>query len=721
MFGNLLNSLITLDSFPTTPAATQPRQAGKEDVLWQLNKCYVGFHCQQDRGDISTELLALTVKRGSLAFVAEDYPECGAPFHVNSCQSDLGNVQLNPTMSGSNSAASEPTKMPPPPLPPIVPPQVTLEGAANPLSPIPEVAESPNFPNFMAVDIIESSLQHMHGEDYKKRRDTGSPQEEIASQIVSSLMKDVSEMCGMEAELEGGLIESSGPHVSQSMDDLASALSHSIMQGGLAVTPKYPVCLVETAEEGGLDTRSNLLAKAIISDVLSSDLPTPTAVVTPQTQGECSNNYWPYMDQTQGECSKDYWPPEEQTQGECSSSYRPPREGVWLSSMATDLSDAIVSDAKKSLAVRLSPDCHMEKCAIHHRPSPAHPTIYVEGAERRGSIESGRSSRSSSLTGQNITLHEFASDLTEETLREGVAIVQYTAQGMQGQQDQEEEAAALVAPELDHLAHNLVADSIQDSLLTRDFEEESWISEDSLPTTTTTSKKQPPSLVRQGLSLGSSSGMASLGALPPPGDSDAEGSVGAGYSGGAGGGGSSFNSRLLTPVSSRTGYAWSIASTRDEDSRPVSPTDLNKIGLSLSNDTDEFSSLLSNMVINTAISNVVGESLSPQAIAAEKDGSLPSSSKIGLYLSKLGEAEPPSDGTVQAPPAPGQQASSAWQSMRKQLLRPVATGRCGTTGGEDLQMMAVIQWIAASASGRPRLFYYSLQEESVKEVLYCCL
>ena len=133
VFGNLLNSLVALDSAPFLQA-----KYGPGSISRQLNKSYTAFFCQQDRGDISTELLAMTVKRGSLAFVAEDYPECGAPFKITSRQSDLGNVHLNIEGDGGSSQS---VKAPPPVSIPVM-----MEGvgaASSPLSPIPR---SPRLP-----------------------------------------------------------------------------------------------------------------------------------------------------------------------------------------------------------------------------------------------------------------------------------------------------------------------------------------------------------------------------------------------------------------------------------------------------------------------------------------------------------------------------------------------------------------------------------------------
>ena len=628
----------------------------------------------------------MTVKRGSLAFVAEDYPECGAPFKITSRQSDLGNVHLNIEGDGGSSQS---VKAPPPVSIPVM-----MEGvgaASSPLSPIPEISETPSYPTLLAADILESSVQQVKG-GAKKKQPPGSStgvEEEMATEMVNSLFE------GAAAEIIGnkgdGARESfSAPGISQSVDDLASTLSSSILKNGLTLSAKVAG---ETIED-----KSGVLAMSIISDVLTSpDIhPATHTLGAPQTLGEAS-----------GSASDE---PEE------------------ISSMAFELTGSILSDA---IHRATSPDT--DRAILHHprASSPHHPVIYVE-TERRGSVESGRSSRSSSLTGQAITVHEYVNELAEETIREGISIMQYAAQGAQGQEaKQEEEKEKDISPELDALADSIVGGFMQDVCPSPTKDEPPPGPPHSSSSGSPKTQPSPgPQGSRKGLPLsapGSSSSLTGPGArsstLPEPSnplpgpsstpqlaDQTAETPAG----------GLNLNARLLTPVSSRTGYAWSIASTRDEDSRPVSPTDLNKIGLSLSNDTEEFSSLFSNIVISNAICNVTGESLSPHAIPPGKeDSSLPNSSKIGRYLSGLGKAEPLSaDGAVQAPPPAD--TSSAWQNMRKQLLRPIATGSWGCEEGEVEggveQVSAMVQWMAASACGRPRLFYYSYKGESLQEV-----
>ena len=609
MFGNLLNSLLTLDAVPEgSHEDLNLDPYGPKSIVRELNKSFVGFYCQQDRGDISTELLALSVKRGSLTFVAEDYPECGAKFNVLSHQSDLGNIS-----PGSDAVSAGPK---------VVTPLAVVEpaGTSSPLSPIPEISETSSFPAFLADDIIRAGLGQMGKARRPPGEVAGKGEEETATKLVNALFNPDELFV-----VEKASSESIPP--TPSMDNMANLLSSSILSTSIQSCVRHSLPVVVTDID--LEGRSNSIARGIISDVLVSCPPAPTNVRTPQTSGEASN------------------------------------EG--LSSMAVDLSGSILSNVLK--------DC-----------SSAPPI----------SIKLDRASM-----GDVSSMHEYISNITNMAIHDGIAVALPSVAREHGK------TQVYPAGEVENLvkrsniqngmAHqgNVVIDEDRDhSMDTRS----SIISRQGLSLTTATTP---------GLS-GSTLGKTHDPILRELSYHELETPSGTGAS-----------SRLLTPMSTRTAYAWSIASTRDEDSRPVSPTDLNKLGLSLSNNSEEFSSLITDMVINNAISNVTGASVSPHAIAAEKEEggtqdltSLPSSSKIGNFLSTLGEAETPSDGGVVP-------YNTTWQNMRRQLLRPITTtlGGTGSSGeGGDPQLMAMIQWMAASASGRPRLFYYSQNDERVKGV-----
>ena len=638
----------------SSPRNSKPKhqfdQYHPDYILWELNKAYTGFHCQQDRGDISTELLALSIKRGSLAFVAEDYPECGAPFRITSRQSDLGNIP----QSGIDHIARGP-----------VPAAVMLEPnggtTSSPLSPILEISETPSFSSFLADDIVQSGLKQVEESARPVQKLGGETEEEVATKLIQAMFDNPADLLGSDSTI-------SSIGVTPSVDAMVTTLTSSILKSSAQAQEEEATAsvVVKTVSAEELERRSSSVAKSIIADVLVTS---PPQNRTSQTMGEASS----------------------------SSSV----EG--LSTMATGLSGNILSDV-------------LEKCAL--RPLPP-VSIQLEGKDRR----------ISSLTNHsNIALHEYITEMTNQAIDEGLAVVEASSPAAIIGTLEASTARSESQAEMDmiKLAESLVVQSIQNSL--RRVQPE--VAGDASPRPP--SKKQPPT--RLGTASGGTSPFPSSptsgSPMGPPtqslvlretksqdnfaggsrelGDPDADAQSAS----------SNLNSRLLTPMSSRAGYAWSIASTRDEDSRPVSPTDLNKLGLSLSNNTDEFSSLFSDIVINNAISNVTGENVSPHTISTETQEaqdftSLPSSSKIGIFLSKLGEAETPSD------------QNSTWQNMRRQLLRPITTvpwkGGEGRSQG-DPQLMAMVQWMAVSASGRPRMFYYnSFKNEAVQEVSCTCV
>ena len=57
-------------------------------------------------------------------------------------------------------------------------------------------------------------------------------------------------------------------------------------------------------------------------------------------------------------------------------------------------------------------------------------------------------------------------------------------------------------------------------------------------------------------------------------------------------------------------------------------------------------------------------------------------------------------------------------SLQKQYGRPVATGNwgCGAFGG-DPHLKSLIQWMAASYAGTPRLIYYTFGHEKMEKVI----
>ena len=179
-----------------------------------------------------------------------------------------------------------------------------------------------------------------------------------------------------------------------------------------------------------------------------------------------------------------------------------------------------------------------------------------------------------------------------------------------------------------------------------------------------------------------------------------------------------LNPLLLGVQSSRTSYAWSVASTFDETSRPVSPNELNRIALSLVSSLEEYASMLAENIVAEAIASLPGCASVPMvtSLLEEKDQleaatEVVSSSplcQIDAFLNTLGSAEP----------LPNQNDRLSMYSLRwhSAALRPVATGNwgCGTLGG-NVQLKALIQWMAVSASGRPAMMYFTDQNQDLQQ------
>ena len=770
VFGNLLNSIVSIDASPFADNAQCQYEAGS--ILRELNKAYVGFLCQQDRGDISTELLALGVKRGSLAFVEECYSdvEYNGGLTFSSKYGALGNVNI--------SSSSLPPRITVAPVPIFVPTEVPVVGV--PLSPIQEVSESSQMFDLasniihsgikqataesaesdLAASILKSGIKQATAESAEsdlaasilksgiKQATAESAESDLAASILKSGIKQAtaesaeSDLAASilksgikqataesaESDLAASILKSgikqataevqqngdrssadesasvddfaskltsslfdgavtkattiqTTPQITQNkktasddnvasptssaVDDVASALSSSILKSSLHDQPSSSATIKE------FQAVADKLSESIISDVLSHDSPSTPHSVTTQTSGQ-------------------------PTSGSGDSV---------LESLADSISRDILSGAVTQSGIAPS--------------SINRPAIYIQ-VERRGSGESGHSSRSSSITGQTITVHEFTDDLVESAVRDGIAIAQLTAQGRDLPPTEEHDLSSEPCHHHDDqvaFKHDLLcvrveefADIMTNQLIQEGLEQ---VRQDSVPPPSLASNpsitpppksfKQPPSLVRQKLTITSTTSSQRRHISEHHQDADLEQPV---------------SNLLTTPSSSRMSYAWSTASTRDEDSRPVSPTELDRIGLSLTSDPDEFTSLLSKVVISDAIVMVTGMH-SPRKQGMKEEGismtNVPgcNSSWIDTFLSGLGEAETPDIESLTA---------SNWHKMRKFLLRPVATGNwgCGVLKG-DPQLKSMLLWAAVSASGRPQAIYCTSKNEALNQVGQACI
>ena len=717
----MLNSFVSLNASP--PVSSQGSlQYLPASLLQELIKAYVGFFCQEDRGDISTEKLALSVKRGSLAFAEELYPACIPQLNFGS--SLLRGAQSKPSQSSNH---------------------VTDVDDATPLSPILEMCEPTlgGFQSELASNILRLGMEQAAGEkSVPERKVEKSPEqvgeeveggeakgriEEFSAQIARSLLLEVKS-----SSFPTHFCKSVGGEVSQASstaDCLASHLASTIVQLATLESGDWNKSLSPSDnEEERLENTSDAFAKSIINEVLQQKTivspPSQVRSVLPEMAVEPSN----------------FSTGSEQVKITDADVMAP------SSSFASRLISSALSEGIQTAVSQLDTRVVQDSSTIH-------PPIIIQ-AERCSSGESGRRSQSSSLTGQNITVLDYTEEVAGEVIRDGLSIAKCIIQGKLGQQEAEASRAKMNG---DSFSKDLATEAIQEMVVNDVSPQHGAIREEAqkpreidptLPLSSS-SDRAPPNFPKQLFpKLGCHAVPNSTVSYPPdkmqqqqPHHSLAINEQGFPVSASnpvgvtTPAGNSMMNPRLLTPLSSR-GYAWSTASTQDEESRPVTPIDLDKIGLSLSNNTEEFTSLFSKMVINHAIGNVTGGiegRLSPRTISSESNDltSLTSSSKVGIYLSQLAEAEPPCDGgmaevttsnddTVASSNSAGgnYSASSTLWDLTKQLLRPIATGNwvCGSSGDGDPQLTAMIQWMATTACSRPYLLYYTTNDDRVKQV-----
>ena len=819
-------------------------------ILRELNKAYVGFQCQQDRGDTSTELLALNVKRCSSAFVGE-FTDVGQPLiPPASQQSALGNITLSHSLGSS--------------------------GGSTPLSPIKELAEFP-------LPITTEGSVH-------KYEDSETKFDDFALRFTESLLGDMGLKKTPTAAAAAPAVDEAPP-TGGNLDDLASALSSSVLEAAVGPTAttstanqrKLPPFTAADISAGGVDDLASALSSSILrlSVTPAADTEEQQASADehqkPSTMNELINSLSSSILQSTEPASSDQvvaaapslalnaesitksivanallsssvpsapeaTPPEADTKSPAASNLEPaPSDQVAattppslalnaesitksiiadallssgappapkiippqtsgqssdtitcandaLGSLADQITSSIISDV---LAQPPAPNVilasQLSSSSSATSPSLNRPAIFIQ-VERRGSggvTESPRSSRSSSLTGQTITLHEYTDELVESTCREGVAIALFQAQGQEisgigaaGEGGGDEAVLVEEGPRdnnegdnpasstLDKLFDNVISTSIQDgvqqqgSIEVEDEAQPASLSSDTQSSMASTPRvmKQSPVLSRHGLNL---AGRKYLSLSSEPGDSQSDDGL-------------QIPSKLLlsTPSSSLISYAWSTASTRDEDSRPVSPTNLDRIALDLTQDVDEFSNLLSKIIVSEVIATLTGargprskikgtitpeEGLEEDRDLEEEINNLPMTTKISVYLSRLDQASPLPDveevdegvafeasasaggeeekeeeergGEVTATlevasaevtgsePVVGAPYPSPWHQMRAMLLRPVATGNwgCGAFKG-DPQLKSMLQWAAASAAGRPQMIYCTFTNAAVKQV-----
>ena len=664
-------------------------------LIRELNKAYVGFQCQQDRGDISTNLLAYSVKRPSIAFVEENYPDFEPSVNTR-VEGALGNVNLSTKGLQIPKIAN------------------SVKEGVSPLSPIREMSESPRFTSNegpgSSFPVLTSGSGGHQATGGKGESGGEQTVDQFASNLTNSLFgsltapkaakdtrsKPVSQVPKVNLPVSplATKVTASVPTLNQSgeqenLDNLATSLADSILKSSLKkglqlgtdepdAAPPNSTFPPPTPPQSSpsVETTAEELAKSIVSDILSTTKAPSSPTVPTQTVGQSS------------------------------SSAR-----VGMTHFASQLAHSIISSA------------------ITSQPPP--PKILIQ-ADRIGSVsaESPLSSRSSSLTGQSLTLHEYTDDLVESTVMDVLA-TQMVADPSPPPQEEEEETLlrqsvtppTSISCEAEQLADDIVTLSIRDAV-----QQQRQECERGSPTppeiASTKIKKLEGSSSPQGkrhkaLNLRSKHRRSSIGSE----HSEVASSDGEYQPSSL----SSLNPHLLSTPSSRKSYAWSVASTRDEDSRPVSPTDMDRIALSLASNMEEFTNLCSEMIIRDALADIElglgGEKvMSPLTIDSDFESSLqiePTKGhmKVDKFLSTLDNVELESVHSVEDEVDAMEVYSARWHKMRRVLLRPVATGNwgCGVFGG-DPQLKAMIQWAAVSAAGRPKMMYFPFNDKRVNQV-----
>ena len=728
-------------------------------MLRDLNKAYTGFLCQLDRGDISTELLALKVKRASVAMLEESYTSVQPQQH-----NALGNVDV-PCQTDGPVPVSMST------LPPIsIPTNVLKE--PSPLSPIKEVSESPRAsldgsaesPKLLLTDSASSNLVSSilkagiqmavgkggmlsmaaptaasGGDDVADSAAAGAPEAELTEEPVSDAanriawslansiiegvinkeasrdstkpeitksehtkepgsdaqnqfqIQSITDSTGAgaksaptagEGSLEPKAAEAEGtkkPAESDAADHVAASLTSLLFKEIKETKAAETEGTKKPAESDAADrvaaSLTSLLFKEIketapakkptsrsVDDVVASltesifrfSPPPPPVTGTSEQplntsaeiQSQAAELAKSIISDILSERKAPSVPFQGPTQTVAQQSNSPPTSRREVATFASHLARSIVLDAVVTV--------QSDTAAF---PVPAGPAIVVQGVEeRRGSRESGQSSRSSSFTGQSLTLHEFTDGLVESAIRgvtesfswvhearadehkddepkadeprvddpkadEGTADEPKADEPKadEGRADEpgadqgSKAAPAVTSTEVTDdkdsgvksFAEQLVSQSILSVLQQPKAAEPKLASsssvQDNRPKTLHQGgrpaglpKPPPPTVVRPAASTVMPKKRLSIGSEHSQTESSGDAEP------------QQLNPALLSTPSSRMSYAWSVASTRDEDSRPVSPTDLDRIALGLTSTLEEYAILLAEMVIREGVLEASG-------------------------------------------------------------------------------------------------------------------
>lgn len=557
-FGNILTSVVAMDAVPFCKGLSPEDQYADNYLLRELNKAFAGFLCQQDRGDLTTALIALRIhnKPTQVALSKDHFP---ITFSPSSCAASNGALPSQPTdvhtMNGRTSS--------------------------DLLSPISEDLE-PSSPSKSAntSSVLDSSVfsdTKPGGTATDRATDTSEEGrekrvvEKYASHLSGSILSSVLPQSAASTE--------SGREENRAVDDYASTLSKSVISGILS----EPTTQRVKGDEHSPALVAEKMTNSLISDVLSQrtsegsksrSLPIATA-------DTIANSIISDV-LSQGVAVPKIPPSSPQTMGQPTS----PAVEWQVHSYADQVADGIISTVLEA----------------------SHPPSIVLSKQS----ENEQGSCSSSLTGQGITLHEFTDDLVEGVVREGVLIASLQTRGSEradlgddgelgegamegdgrGEEDgwrgREKEKSSR-GYDAGNLAESLVVQSIQ-SVLEEGHKRGKKLGESDHRFI---SGKRADSPLRVGLLRHAleKPKLTSTGSETEISDLD-----------------HSTSSSLLhlAAPSSRMSYAWSIASTRDEESRPVSPTDLDRMALSFVGNMEEYSSMFAELVIRGAIAEVTG-------------------------------------------------------------------------------------------------------------------
>ena len=567
-----MTSIVALDAIPYHKPLDPDTQYTEPYLLRDLNKAYSGFLCTQDRGDISTDLIALRVhsddsaalalsenyspgSRGScgdhfLSFGASKIPGTQSGSRGTSSDSLLPIVELSePPKDPSISFASSSSILSPPTLPSPPPP---APSAAN------KGSEGFRLVDFVS-DVVRSGVKMVTG---------GS---DLSSETKGK------EGGGGRGGREGGGGRGGGGGGrggGGGLKAFASSLSDSLLssftsQSRAAQTASKMEMEEEEEEEGQREEerevemsmgppiayKPDVLAQSIITDALTQT----SATVLTATPGH-----------TKEPKKQPAHPPE------------------WkLHAYADKMADNVITESIFG---------------------SDHPSIVVNSL-------AGSSKHSSKVTGQAITTHEFADSLAEGVLKDAASAgggggggggggrgreqsgVSQEGRGGGGRGEEGGNKGTPSTP-LEVLGERTVYHSLDRRLMDSAREKRDRELRWENPKQSQSFSHRPDSpirsirqeMLRQIVAYGQHKRSSISSESADHKDTEP----------------SSSSPYYLTAPNSRTSYAWSVCSTRDEESRPVSPTDMDQIALSFVPSVDEFCSLLAEMIIRDATVTVIG-------------------------------------------------------------------------------------------------------------------